>query len=165
MTPDDAEPRFFPYGDGCVGVHGTALCVDGVGLIVAGSSGSGKSGLAAQLIAFGAVLVSDDIVILEARPEGIVASAPPGAPAAIELRGIGIVPMLTRTNALIRAVLTLGPSIERIPEVGLIRILACDLHHATHPPTFDLAAKVLIWMRGLCAGVDVASTDRAQITV
>lgn len=154
MTSKDSEPLFFLYGDGRVGVHGTAVSIEGAGLVITGPSGSGKSGLAAQLLAFGADLVCDDIVILEARPEGVMATAPPGAPSAIELRGLGIAPIRTRTPVPVAAILSLGPSMGRLPETTFLRILDRDLRHASHPHTMDLAAKLLVWMQGFRDGGD-----------
>lgn len=55
-----------------------------------GRSGTGKSTLAIQLIALGAVLVSDDGVIATARGDGLWLQAPPSIRATIEARGLGL---------------------------------------------------------------------------
>jgi len=58
--------------------------------LIVGASGSGKSGLALDLMALGATLVSDDRVILSRAGDALVASAPPAIAGLIEARGIGL---------------------------------------------------------------------------
>jgi len=55
-----------------------------------GSSGSGKSALALQLIALGASLVADDRVKLTQTDTGIIADAPDAIAGFIEARGVGL---------------------------------------------------------------------------
>lgn len=62
---------------GLVVLHATAVELDGVALAVCGPSGSGKSTTAALLAARGASLMSDDIVPLVDRDDGIRAVAGP----------------------------------------------------------------------------------------
>lgn len=71
-------------------VHGTAVAVNGRGFLILGPSGSGKSGLALQMIALGAELVADDQVLLEDRKGQIWMSAPAPLYGMIEARGIGL---------------------------------------------------------------------------
>jgi len=71
-------------------VHASCVAIDGHGLLIVGASGSGKSGLALDLMALGAALVSDDRVILSRIGKGLVASAPPTIAGLIEARGIGL---------------------------------------------------------------------------
>jgi serine kinase of HPr protein (carbohydrate metabolism regulator) len=46
-------------------VHGSAVAIDGNGLLLLGPSGSGKSDLALRLIDRGAKLICDDILLIE----------------------------------------------------------------------------------------------------
>ncbi len=71
-------------------VHASCVAIDGCGLLILGASGSGKSGLALDLMALGATLVSDDRVILSRAGDDLVASAPPAIAGLIEARGIGL---------------------------------------------------------------------------
>ena len=48
-------------------LHATAVTVAGRGLLIRGASGSGKSGLALEMMARGATLVADDRVIVSLR--------------------------------------------------------------------------------------------------
>ena len=74
-------------------VHATCVAVAGKGVLITGPSGSGKSGLALQLIAFGGQLVADDRTVLVARDGHLIASAPPAIAGMIEARGVGILPV------------------------------------------------------------------------
>ncbi|MCG6883059.1 MAG: HPr kinase/phosphatase C-terminal domain-containing protein [Silicimonas sp.] len=70
--------------------HASAVAFDGRGVLLTGPSGSGKSMLALELIALGAVLVADDGVILSNRDGGLWMEAPMPISGRIEARGLGI---------------------------------------------------------------------------
>jgi HPr kinase/phosphorylase len=59
-------------------------------VLITGAAGSGKSGLALQLMALGAALVADDQVFLTAQDGQVVASCPKALHGLIEARGIGV---------------------------------------------------------------------------
>lgn len=72
-------------------IHGVLIDVFGVGLLIMGSSGVGKSECALDLVMRGHRLVADDVVECDYRPPGMVF----GAPAKLlrhhlEVRGLGI---------------------------------------------------------------------------
>ena len=72
-------------------IHGVLIDVFGVGLLIMGSSGVGKSECALDLVMRGHRLVADDVVECDFRPPGMVF----GAPAKLlrhhlEVRGLGI---------------------------------------------------------------------------
>ena len=71
-------------------VHATAVSVNGRGVLIMGPSGSGKSSLALELMAYGADLVSDDRVLIEIRVQSLIARTAPNLQGMIEARGIGI---------------------------------------------------------------------------
>ncbi|MCP4319936.1 MAG: hypothetical protein GY789_29140 [Hyphomicrobiales bacterium] len=85
-------------------MHATALVVGETGLLITGTSGSGKSRLALQFIQSAAAtgrfaaLVADDQVFLEMAAGRLVAVAPDATAGLIEIRGSGIVsvPHLSR---------------------------------------------------------------------
>jgi serine kinase of HPr protein (carbohydrate metabolism regulator) len=78
-------------------VHGTAIVVDGTGLLFIGPSGSGKSALAfdclaeASLRGLSAALVSDDQVFLSRRGGRAFGQRPEAIRGLMELRYSGIV--------------------------------------------------------------------------
>lgn len=74
-------------------VHGTAVSIDGKGLLILGQSGSGKSQLALALITHGAKLISDDQVILIDTESDVILSAPKSISGKIEARFVGILKM------------------------------------------------------------------------
>jgi len=72
-------------------LHGTAVAIDGHGVLIAGPSGSGKSDLAMRLIDRGARLVADDQVLVHVEDDVPILSAPDRLAGLIEVRGLGIV--------------------------------------------------------------------------
>ena len=68
-------------------VHGTAIDIDGAGILLLGPSGSGKSDLALRLIDGGARLVADDRVAQE-NINGVISLSPPEKLAGLYRRGI-----------------------------------------------------------------------------
>ncbi len=73
-------------------LHGTLLDVSGIGVLIRGKSGLGKSEVALELVRRGHQLVADDRVDIYQREMGIlVGEAPPILRKYLEIRGIGIV--------------------------------------------------------------------------
>lgn len=73
-------------------VHGTLLDISGVGVLIRGKSGLGKSEIALELVRRGHQLVADDRVDIYQRELGIVVGeAPELLKKYLEIRGIGIV--------------------------------------------------------------------------
>ena len=72
--------------------HGTLLDVNGVGVLVRGKSGLGKSEVALELVRRGHQLVADDRVDIYQREKGvIIGEAPEILKKYLEIRGIGII--------------------------------------------------------------------------
>ena len=72
-------------------VHGVLMDVFGVGILITGSSGVGKSETAMELIKRGHRLVADDSVLIKRVSSGLVGTAPERIRYFMELRGIGII--------------------------------------------------------------------------
>jgi serine kinase of HPr protein (carbohydrate metabolism regulator) len=137
-----------------VEVHGTAVAIDGQGLLLRGPSGSGKSDLALRLVDGGARLISDDLVRIERRGSDLWVMVPPGVPAElrhrIEIRGLGIAALPGETEAPLALVVDLvsAPISERLPlaqrceylEIGL-PLLAIDPSAASAAAKLRLAVK------------------------
>lgn len=76
----------------CISIHGVLVDVYGVGVLIMGESGIGKSEAALELIKRGHRLVTDDVVeIHKVSDDTLVGTAPDITRHFIELRGIGIV--------------------------------------------------------------------------
>jgi HPr kinase/phosphorylase len=73
-------------------LHGTLVDISGVGVLIRGKSGLGKSEVALELVRRGHQLVADDRVDIYQREIGVVVGeAPPLLRKYLEIRGIGIV--------------------------------------------------------------------------
>lgn len=135
-------------------VHATCVVVDGVGLLLRGPSGSGKSDLAIRLIDTGARLVADDRVDLSRRGDDLWASPPPALAGLIEVRGLGILRLDALAEAAVGLIIDLVPETkpERMPEprtwsvLGLERpLIDLDPFENSAPAKVRLAAK---WVNG-----------------
>jgi HPr kinase/phosphorylase len=74
-----------------VTLHGCMVDMRGVGVLIIGKSGSGKSETAIGLIERGASLVADDMVRIKYVGGELVASSPDLSRGYLEIRGIGII--------------------------------------------------------------------------
>jgi HPr kinase/phosphorylase len=93
-------------------IHGVMMDISGVGVLLQGPSGIGKSECALELIKRGHRLVADDAVLLKRLTDQMVVAEPPeGLKHAMELRGIGLVD--------VRALFGMGAISER-KEVDLV---------------------------------------------
>lgn len=99
-------------------IHASCVELDGVGVLLLGSPGSGKSDLALRLIDAGARLVADDRVVLETLEGRLIAQAPPALAGLIEVRGLGIQRLAFVDAVAVGLVAELVPleDIERLPE-------------------------------------------------
>lgn len=146
-------------------IHATAIAIDGNGILFLGPSGSGKSDLALRLIDRGAMLVSDDVVIVTADNHGPHLQTAPNIDGMIEVRGVGICRVPATTNAPLRLLIDLDGPVERLPpDNQSIQILGFDVP-ARHIAAFEASApvKVELAMRSVIDAdrwpVAVSSTD------
>ena len=101
-------------------LHATCVSVSGMGVLLLGSSGSGKSDLALRLLDHGGdenALVADDRVIVETSDGRLTGRAPHAIRGRLEVRGVGVVyrPYLDETE--IELAVSLGEEAgERIPD-------------------------------------------------
>lgn len=72
-------------------IHGVLLDVYGLGVLLFGDSGVGKSECALDLVVRGHRLVSDDVVEIKRRSEVLIGTGPELTRYHMELRGVGIV--------------------------------------------------------------------------
>ncbi len=122
-------------------IHGTCFEIMGVGVLLRGASGSGKSDFALRCIYSGAKLVSDDIVVLEKEEDSIVATSPENIRGLIEVRGVGIVKKEYINKAKISLVVDMEKSdkISRIPKEEVCNICGVMLKHIRLYP-FEVSA-------------------------
>ena len=105
-------------------VHATCVAIGGRGILLFGSSGTGKSDLALRLIDRGAVLVSDDYTLLDSASGRVLAGAPTTIRGRIEVRGIGIVESSAEADVPVCLAAELDRAVERLPEGPMTRIVA-----------------------------------------
>ena len=77
------------------GVHGVLMDINGMGTLIVGKSGIGKSETALELIKRGHQLIADDLVEVYEREVGtLVGTAPEAIKTFLEVRGVGIINVL-----------------------------------------------------------------------
>lgn len=76
-------------------VHGSMVDVYGIGILIAGKSGIGKSEVALDLVERGHRLVSDDAVILTKKNNVLMTSATEMNKHFMEIRGLGIIDIMS----------------------------------------------------------------------
>lgn len=130
-------------------LHATCVAIEGRGVLLIGTSGSGKSDLALRLIDRGATLVSDDQTELAAQSGALLAAPPETIAGLIEVRGIGIVALPFLARAPVALAVRVGEPVVRMPETGLteafigiaIPLLRVDPHQASAAIKVELALK------------------------
>ncbi|MEQ9266845.1 MAG: HPr(Ser) kinase/phosphatase [Balneolaceae bacterium] len=76
-------------------VHGAMVDVYGIGILIVGKSGIGKSEVALDLVERGHRLVADDVVMLTKKSSVLMASATQISKHFMEIRGLGIVDVMS----------------------------------------------------------------------
>lgn len=122
-------------------LHGTCVAVAGVGVLLRGPSGSGKSDLALRLIDGGALLVADDLVEIHTVGGIVTAQALMGWSGVLEVRGVGIVTVPNTPAIRLDLVVDLvSPgAIARLPEPAWCQIAGNTLPYLALAP-FEASA-------------------------
>ncbi|MGH6953596.1 MAG: HPr kinase/phosphorylase [Alphaproteobacteria bacterium] len=131
-------------------VHGTAVELDGIGVLLRGPPGSGKSDLALRLIDGGARLVADDRCVLKRERGRIMLSVPPAIAGLLEVRGVGVVAVALTGTARLGLVVDLVADgrVARLPGRARCRYLGVPLARlALAPFEASAAAKVRLAAR------------------
>ncbi len=76
-------------------VHGSMVDVYGIGILITGKSGIGKSEVALDLVERGHRVVSDDVIILTKKSNVLIASPTEINKHFLEIRGLGIVDVMS----------------------------------------------------------------------
>lgn len=130
--------------------HASGVAVNGRGLLITGPSGSGKSGITLELMAFGAGLISDDSIWVTTHPEGgLRLDAPEQTKGLIESRGMGLLMAKSQSSTWLSLVADLGQvESERLPPERTITILGAEVPvvHKVESPHF--APALLQYLRG-----------------
>lgn len=145
-------------------VHASCVALGGVGVLIRGDSGTGKSDLALRIIQLGGRLVADDQVFLQAADGVLYAFAPHGLRGRIEIRGVGIIERPYAHVAAVGAIvdLTSAGEIERMPEPAEIELAGVRLPCHRLDPFEAAAAHKVAALARLCHNPSW-SLDRAPV--
>jgi HPr kinase/phosphorylase len=101
-------------------LHGSAVQLEGFGILITGDPGSGKSTLVLGLIAqHGATLIADDQVIVQRNGTQLLLASPPPLAGLLEVRTLGLVRMphtVTPIPLTLIIRLAAAATIERFPQ-------------------------------------------------
>jgi serine kinase of HPr protein (carbohydrate metabolism regulator) len=97
-------------------LHASCVALGGRAILILGRSGSGKSDLALRLVDRGAVLVSDDYVIVRRVGGKLVAGAPPTIEGKMEVRGVGLIEMKAARDVPVGLAVDLDGHVDRMPD-------------------------------------------------
>lgn len=129
-----------------ISLHGCMMDIRGIGVLIMGKSGSGKSETAVGLLERGGALVADDLVRVRSVNGKPIAFAPEGAQGYLEMRGIGIINVgnlyglgAIRPEKRLDLVVTLKSQadLNTVDRVGITRktidVLGTDIPHVEIP--------------------------------
>ena len=128
-------------------IHASCVAIDGIGVLIRGGSGAGKSDLALRLIDGGAVLVADDYCEVIEEGDGLIATAPALIAGKMEVRGFGVASVPFVPRAVVGLVVDLAPwaQIPRMPDATTCTLAGVTLSWVTvDPATVSAAAKVRV---------------------
>lgn len=123
-------------------IHASCVTLNGRGLVILGGSGAGKSGLALQLLAFGAQLVADDQTIVTSKDDVLYASSPQPICGMIEARGVGLLTATMVDETRLDLAVDLDQTEQqRLPEMHFIHLdgLKLTCFHKVDSPYFPAA--------------------------
>lgn len=114
--------------DASINWNGNGVAVNGLGVLIGGESGSGKSDLTLRLLDRGALLIGDDLVRLKARSSGLLALPPWYHAGKMEIRNLGIVDVDEPVAAPVALVVELATDAPRfIEQADTLTLLGHDL--------------------------------------
>lgn len=137
-------------------IHASCAARDGMGVLLTGAPGSGKSDLVLRLLARGFVLVADDRVEID----GLDASAPPALAGQLEVRGLGIMTLPFLARARLALAVALTRDVARLPvparhAVLDVPLLYLDPARVAAPEIVALALDCALGRVGQVAGAFV----------
>ncbi len=130
-------------------IHATTIAVNGHGALIRGPSGSGKSGLALQLLALGAILVADDRTLLDSHDDQVIATAPAAIKGQIEARGVGILATPPAPSVPLRLIVDLEhEETDRLPPQRHETMLGVRLPVIRKSTAAHFPAAILLYLQG-----------------
>jgi HPr kinase/phosphorylase len=150
-----------PAIDGPHALHATCVDVAGVGVLIRGRPGAGKSTLALTLIdelgvGLGTIdlrtrLVADDQTLLERQGTDVLASPPASLVGLLEVRGAGLLRVAHSPQTRLRLVVDLlpGQAVERLPlgedaEIELLGVTLARVAIAERNPAATSVVRAVV---------------------
>lgn len=135
--------------DGCAVMHASSVEVNGRAALILGPPGSGKSGLALELMSRGAGLISDDGTRVARRGSRIELSAPANVAEKIEARHFGILKAASVPKAELTVVVDLSrPEPERMPPRRTTNLLGAEFELVFGAGVPNLPAALIQYLKG-----------------
>ncbi|MDH3263420.1 MAG: serine kinase [Paracoccaceae bacterium] len=130
-------------------LHASAVSIGGRALLILGPSGSGKSGLALELMALGAGLIADDRTEITLREGHPLAACPGPIRGRIEARGVGLLAAEPAPPAPVALAVDLGRTeTERLPPPRALELLGRKVPLLHKAETRHFPAALLQYLRG-----------------
>lgn len=130
-------------------IHASCVAVNGRGVLIIGASGTGKSALALQLIAYGADLIADDQTQITLQDQQLIASCPARLSGMIEARGVGLLHSTPSASAILALVVDLDQTeTHRLPPKRITSLLGLSLPLVLGVKSNHFPASVLCYLKG-----------------
>lgn len=139
-------------------VHASCIAFEGMGALLRGPPGAGKSDLALRAVEAGARLVADDLVALDLHGDRVWAGPLPRAGGRLEVRGVGIVRLPALDGAPLVLIADLAAP-ERLPEPEFESLLGRPVRRIRLAP-FEISAAIKLRL-----AVHMASEDKGAARV
>ncbi|MGR3594343.1 MAG: HPr kinase/phosphorylase [Limimaricola soesokkakensis] len=136
-------------GTAPLSLHASCVAWQGRGVLITGPSGSGKSALALELMAYGCDLVADDRTLVYVGADGgLRATCPAAIAGLIEARGVGLLEARpTGPAAPCLAVALDRSETERLPPKRCVTYLGCSLPLLHNIGTGHFAPAILQYLK------------------
>ncbi|MEQ8896512.1 MAG: serine kinase [Roseovarius sp.] len=149
MPRGESHPSDTVPSSGETILHASCVAHGGRAVLIRGASGSGKSGLALQLMALGAGLVADDRTRLWLDGRSVMADAPPAIRGRIEAREVGILTAPPAGPAPVALVIDMDAAeTDRLPDHRAVTLLGEDIPLARKSELTHFPAAILTYLSG-----------------
>lgn len=132
-------------------IHATSVAWHGCAALLLGPSGSGKSGVALQMLALGCDLIADDQCELQLHEQILKVSCPDPIKGKIEARGFGILNSSALDQARLVCAVDLGTlESKRLPEARFQEFCGVPIRLFHNPGIEALPFALLQYLKGIC---------------
>ncbi|WP_106164276.1 HPr kinase/phosphorylase [Tritonibacter scottomollicae] len=130
-------------------LHASCVALEGRGVLISGQSGSGKSALALELMARGAVLVADDRTEIRRAGTRLLAKAPAPICGLIEARGVGILRADVVAEVQLHVIVDMSQlETDRLPRHVRQQVLGVSLPSLKRAEGDHFAAALIQYLKG-----------------